>query len=737
MAGSDEGEHGCLKLLDCFSMLKVSLQPVAIQISQNDDQPRQPLPVVAPLKNKDGEMLTPLLRGTTALVCVPLGVALAAPVAAQEDPGFLGTLILTAGKRDLTFGTALPRTVMGEEEIQDRQASTVAQLIDSVPGVSLVNGTTPQGSGINIRGFGANTTFGSDQKIAVQVDGASVGSEELYRIGTQLFTDPLLYREVEVLRGTIGSFAYGSGIVGGVVKLETKDASDFTGGVPGFGGSQTFEYSSNGGGWVTSTNLAWMPTEQTEFLLNYSLRDQGDLEAGDGTTIGNSAFRTPSYLAKGKFTFGDSNAHSITLSHSRTEADDKDVPYDQFATDGGSFGNVDRLTDTQQTVLEYRFAPGNDLIDLRANLSYADQKIEYDYVPGSSPLEGTPSFPFLVGTVNADQRYETTKLTITNRSIFETGTVSHDLLAGFEIQRRERADNTAAGAPGGTNDRMALFVIDEMSIGQFTVTPAIRYESSKIDSATALAGVPNSYDSDALMGGLALAYDFGNGLSVFGSAAYTEGLPIIDDLGTSATAQRRINQSEKSRTYEIGAEYTGTDVFAAGDSLTVRGNYYDTDLYDITSYTVSGSTSVELRDVQSKGFELEASYGMANGTYVDFAGHRADGTEFNPDGTSAVWRNTAADRLQLTVGKKWDNWLDLSWEMVHSANRRDALRNDLADVTVHNLRATWRPQEGVLTGTEFRAGIENLLDEDYVGHLSSASRKAPGRTFKVSVTKSF
>jgi hemoglobin/transferrin/lactoferrin receptor protein len=241
-------------------------------------------------------------------------------------------------------------------------------------------------------------------------------------------------------------------------------------------------------------------------------------------------------------------------------------------------------------VLEYRFAPGNDLVDLRANLSYADQKIEYDYVPGSSPLEGTPSFPFLVGTVNADQRYETTKLTITNRSIFETGTVSHD---------------------------------------------------------------------------------FGNGLSVFGSAAYTEGLPIIDDLGTSATAQRRINQSEKSRTYEIGAEYTGTDVFAAGDSLTVRGNYYDTDLYDITSYTVSGSTSLELRDVQSKGFELEASYGMANGTYVDFAGHRADGTEFNPDGTSAVWRNTAADRLQLTVGKKWDNWLDLSWEMVHSAKRRD------------------------------------------------------------------
>lgn len=680
-------------------------------------------------------MLISMLRGTTALFCLTLAM----PAMAQDtDPGFLGTLILTGGKRDLGFGTALSRTVVGEEEIEDRQASTVAQLIDSVPGVTLVNGTTPQGSGINIRGFGANTTFGSDQKIAVQIDGASVGSEELYRIGTQLFTDPLLYREVEVLRGTIGSFAYGSGIVGGVVKLETKDASDFTGGVLGFGGSQTFEFSSNGNGWVSSTNLAWMPTEDADFLLNYSLRDQDDLTAGDGTTIGNSAFRTPSYLAKGKFTFGQDDAHSLTFSHSSTVADDKDVPYDQFDTTGGSFGNVDRLTETKQTVLEYRFNPASDLVDLRANLSYADQKIEYDYIPGSSPLEGTPSFPFLVGTVNADQRYETTKLTITNRALFDTGAVSHDMLAGVEAQHRIRADNTAAGAPGGTNDRFALFVVDEMSIGQFTITPALRYEKSRIESAVPLTGVSQTYEKDALMGGLALAYDFGNGVSVFGSAAYTEGLPIIDDLGTSATAQRRIGMSEKSHTFELGAEFTGTDVFTAGDTFTIRGNLYQTELWDITSYTVAGSMSTELDRVDTRGFELEASYGIANGFYVDFAGHLGEGTEFNPDGTHTTWRNSPADRAQLTLGKKWDDRLDLSWEIVHATDRRDALGADLSDSTVHNLRATWKPQgQGWLNGSEVRFGVENVLDADYVGHLSSPSRKAPGRTFKISLTKSF
>ncbi len=678
-------------------------------------------------------MLTSLLRGTTALACL----SLALPTAAQDtDPGFLGTLVLTPGKRDLSFGTALSRTVVEEDEIQDRQASTVAQLVDSVPGVTLVNGTTPQGSGINIRGFGANTTFGSDQKIAVQIDGASVGSEEIYRIGTQLFTDPMLYKKVEVLRGTIGSFAYGSGIVGGVVKLETKDASDFTGGVPGFGGSQTLEFSSNGDGFVSSTNLAWMPADGAEFLLNYTWRDQGTLDAGDGTRIGNSSFETPSYLAKGKFTFGEDDAHSLMFSHSRTVADDNDVPYDQFITTADIFGRVDRETDTRQTVLEYRFNPGSDMVDLRANLSYADQDIESNYVPGSSPLEGTPGFGRIRALADADHRYETTKLTLKNRALFQTGILSHDMLAGMELQRRKRADQPSA--PGGTNDRLAMFVVDEMRIGQVTVTPALRYESSRIESAVPLAGVPRSYEKDALMGGLALAYDFGNGASVFGSAAYTEGLPIIDDLGTTATAQRRIAQSEKSHTVEIGAEYTGEGVFVAGDSFSIRGNAYLTELYDITSYTVAGTMTTELDSVETRGIELEASYGLASGFYVDFAGHLGEGTEFNPDGSNTTWRNTASDRAQLTLGKKWDDTLDLSWEVVHATDRRDALGADLSDSTVHNLRATWRPQaQGWLDEAEVRFGVENLLDADYVGHLSSPSRKAPGRTFKVSLTKSF
>ena len=446
-------------------------------------------------------------------------------------------------------------------------------------------------------------------------------------------------------------------------------------------------------------------------------------------------------MLKGTFTFGPDDAHSLRLSHSGSVTDDKDVPYDQYVTNPGMFGNVDRLTETVQTALEYRYAPGSDMVDLRAVLSYADQQIDGEYIDGSSPLQGgtsyedfcaSPSF----GVICADNRYQTTKLTVSNRMLFDTGAVAHDMLAGMEFIHKDRLDGHSS-APGGTDDRIAAFVVNEMTMGGFTVTPALRYESSRIESAEPLVDVPDSYEKDALMGGLALAYEFESGFSVFGSAAYTEGLPIIDDLGTSTSAQANIRTSEKAETIELGVAYTGSDVVSDGDSLTIRGNIYQTELYDITSYTVPGAMGVQLGRVETEGFELEASYGLENGLYADLAGHVGEGTEINPDGSEATWRNSAADRVQLTLGRKWDDNLDVSWEIVHTADMRDSAGASLPEVTVQNLRATWRPEQAFLTDTVVRVGVENVLDEDYVGHLSSLSRKAPGRSFNLTVSKAF
>ena len=128
------------------------------------------------------------LLGTVSV----LGLTMNAGAQAQDlpqdlqDEGFLGTVELGQGKREVQTATATPQTVITQDELNDRQAGSVAELIDSVPGVTLVNGSRPQGSGLNIRGFGATSSYGTDQKVQIMIDGASTGSEELYRIGTQL-----------------------------------------------------------------------------------------------------------------------------------------------------------------------------------------------------------------------------------------------------------------------------------------------------------------------------------------------------------------------------------------------------------------------------------------------------------------------------------------------------------------------------------------------------------------------
>lgn len=648
-----------------------------------------------------------------ALLC-GAAVFLALPALAQDNVMDLDVIELGKSKREVQTDTAMAATTIDQEEMEDRQASTIAELVDSVPGVTLINGQTPQGSGINIRGFGSNSTYGSDQKVIIQVDDADVGAEELYRIGTQLYTDPALYKTVDVVRGMAGTFEYGSGAVGGLVRLETKDASDFTGGVPGFKLRQTLQFSTNGNGASSSTIAAWQVTDTFEVLGNYTYSMQNDQVDGAGVTIGNSAFGLPSWQLKAKKTFG-SGDHSVSFSLTDTNSDESDVPYDTFETTGGSFGNVDRQTHSRTGTLKYNFNPNNDIVDLDVILSYADQQIDQSYVSGSSPLEVTPSWPFLQPLVNANHRYETTKLTVKNTSRFDTGSLSHELRFGIEFKQKDRL--AASSAPGGTDKRTALFVVDDIKIGNhLTMTPALRYESQSIGDGTA------SYSNDALMGGVSAINKWDNGFAVFGSAGYTENLPIIDDMGSVAY----MTQSEKAHTFELGFSYDKVDAFTPGDDLSLKINAYQTKLWDVTSYSSVAAAKV-------KGIELEAAYSLAGGMYFDLNANMQRGDITSPT-PSTYWKGIPADQLRLTIGKKWDQEFDLSWEIVANREMRRATTTTSANTT-HNLRATYRPQSGVLEGTELRIGIENAFGLDYTPHL--ATRKAPGRAIKFTMSKTF
>lgn len=659
------------------------------------------------------------ILGATAMAAVIAGPGIA--LAQEDDAEFLGTIELGESKREVQTGTAVPVTVIDQEEMEDRQASTIAELIDSVPGVSLLNGSTPGGSGIVIRGFGANGTYGSDQKVAIQIDGASAGSEEIYRVGTQLYTDPYLYKSVEVIRGTVGSFEYGSGVIGGVVRLETKDASDFTDGEVGFNLAQTFDYASNGEGFGSSTLLAWQPSESLELLGNYTYRELGLQDDGNGDEIGNSEFELPSYLLKGRYSFGANNDQAFEMAYNYSETADRDVPYDQFGVSGGVFGNVDRDTVNETFTIGYEYgAAGNDLLDLNILFSYANQEIDQTCLPASAPYG-------CFDVVDADLQYETTKLKISNAAFLTFAGADHDVRMGVEFINKERLD--ANSAPGGSDDRIALYLVSDTDFGNgFVFTPAIRYETSDIESAFDVFNTSNepvSYSNDALMGGASLRYDFDTGLSVFGSYAYTENLPILDDLLTPLYME----QSEKSTTGELGFSYDTIGLMEEGDSFAFKANYFALNLWDVTSYSDAAS-------VRTQGFELEASYANESGLYADLSATLTTAEETNTSAGVVLidWDNQPADNLRLSLGRKFGEALDLSLEAI-AVDEIDVNGAETEGYVLGNLRGTYRPQKGLLEGTEFRFGVENLGNEQYTPVL--ATRVQPGRNFKLSVSRVF
>lgn len=714
----------CLIYVDCFYHLYYQAQVEINDSTRNTTNYRASPYCKLRFKDQDAKghvmgkfRLTQHLLGTVSVLGLTLGSGAMAQQLPEELPleiqgeEFLGTVELGQGKREVQVGTAVPITVINQEEIDDRQAGTIAELIDSVPGVSLVNGSRPEGSGINIRGFGANGTYGTDQKVAIVIDGATTGSEEIYRIGTQLFTDPALYKSVSVIRGTVGSYEWGSGIVGGVVKLDTKDASDFTGGEIGLRLHQLLGYTSNGEGYHSSSIIAWQPMENLEVLLNYTKRDTDSYKDGDGNLVSNTSTEPYSGLAKIRYTFGDANEHGLTFAYQQTYSDEFDSPYDQF--NQVNFGNVNRSTESKVATLKYEYNPvGNDLVDLTVQYSYSDIYIE---------SEPTNPGGFADYLLDGDHDYSIDKLTVKNAMYFQTGAISHDLRFGVELISKDRLESQVSptsgsvSVPGGKDERVALFLIDEIGLGNnWTITPALRWEDQKITGSDTYAG--DRYDNSALMGGISARYEFDTGLALFASAAYTENLPILDDLSVAS----RMTQPEKSQTFELGASYVAGDVFADGDSLQVKANLFATDLWDITSY--SGINTVD-----SQGAELELTYAMDNGLYVDLNAAYGD---YEANGSSP-WSNAPANSARLTVGKRINEAWDLSWEQVVAENGN----NNYGGYGISNLRATYRPQNGMLAGAELRLGIENAFDRAYQPNL--ATQLAAGRNIKLSVSKTF
>ncbi len=710
-----------------------------------------------------------LLGGTALTVMVGTGMVWAQDEQTTNEAEKQGRvtslqrLVVGAGVEKIAINTPQAVTVLEQEDMDREQASTTGDLFKNVPGVQTTGSDRVFGEAFNIRGIGTTENSADGSRIVVTVDGAPKFNEQ-YRMGS-FFSDPELYKRVEVLRGPASSTLYGAGALGGVINFQTKDAADFIRDGESTAVRVKGGYESNGDQLLGSVILAHRFSDNLEFLATGNYRQSDNITLGNGTTLMGSEFKAWSGLVKGTARFGDMNEQVLRLSYQQWQSGGNDQPYTQTSFEN-AFGTTDRVVTDKTAVLSYENPDSdNPWVDLNVALSYSDttnaQKGHIagpptSLAPGMPPMVIMPTGPGDIGSTailnDTTYGYRTFQVKADNTFDYESDRVKNYFTFGFQgsTQERTAARNPGVAAlrshPEGNERKLGLFAQNEFIWDEkLTLIAGVRGDFSTLTpAASVIGGVPIS--DSAFSPKLAVLYKFTDEFSVFGSVAHTERLPTIDEVFTFAKGVSYGLRKEKSNNYEAGFTISKYDIFETGDTFNIKttGFYNDlTDLIETTPGTITTRSFYNVGRARIEGVEVEAAY---DSTYV-FGGLALAMINGKNLTNGYALRSIPAHKAVVTLGGRLPDYaLEFGARATFAAGAPSSVSTaaastvanrptPVAGYTLVDVFASWKPQDGALKDFEAQVGINNLFDVDYRDNLSLERGK--GRTFKITLAKRF
>lgn len=172
-----------------------------------------------------------------------LAIASLPAAALAADESLLGEIVVTATRTAQTVDETLAAvTVITRKDIERSQAQSLPELLAGTPGLSIAsNGGAGKTTSIYLRGA-------NDDHVLVLVDGIRIGSATK---GVAAFQDiPLDQIErIEIVRGP-RSTLYGSGAIGGVIQIFTRQKGEAFTATAGIGSQDTQRTTAGVGGSV-------------------------------------------------------------------------------------------------------------------------------------------------------------------------------------------------------------------------------------------------------------------------------------------------------------------------------------------------------------------------------------------------------------------------------------------------------------------------------------------------------
>ena len=687
----------------------------------------------------------PLLLGT-AMIVMP-GVALAQNDAdAPETTRMaLDRLVISAGVEKVAIDTPQAVSSLDQEDIDQLQATTIGDLLEGMPGVNVQGGVGQLGQGFNIRGMG--TAIGdSDNRILLNVDGVTKFYEQ-YRMGA-LFTEPELYKRVEVLRGPASSTLYGAGALAGVVNFTTKDASDFL--TPGDPLAVRLKAATetNAQAHTLSGIVAVQPTDGVELLGSYNYRRTDDYKNGDGDTVAASATKSDSWLVKGRVAIGGNSKHAIWASYQDWLSDAPQV-YDQVSAATGNSLMRRRVHDKTAVLGYVNDFNGSNLFNVEAQAAYSLSKVHQTETSFLGPL------------AYSDFTYESWQAKVQNSSRFDMGgDWTTFLILGGQWSTQERRNprvglsgtvTPGAGThPEGDMDRYGLFgQLEIVWSDKLTIMPGVRVDWTKLKPGATVVGgtrLTGEVKDSGVSPKFAALYNVTPWFGLFGSIARTVRMPNVDEIFTrSATRPNNPDlRPEKSDNVEAGFTLSFDGLLGKADRFRAKTTLFRNDVKDLIVNVAGPAGTPYFQNVNRsrfKGLEVEAEYGIGgffargNASFID-----------GKDRLTGNYLNTIpANDYRLTLGyADAETGLSGGWTG-EFAERQDQVTTGpfssagsglpTPGYSVHNLFFAFKPQSGPAQGFEFRFAVDNIFDKQYRRHLSALD--AEGQSFRFTVANTF
>lgn len=626
-------------------------------------------------------------------------------------------------------------SVITQKEIQDRNASTVEEVLEYSPGIITdYYGTDDRNDYYLVRGYQATTYR----------DGLTLGSMRGVR------EEPYAYERVEVLRGA-NSTLFGPSDPGGSVNFVTKtprferraegyltygsfdhvelgfDVGDtldanqtlayrFTGKVQD--SNLEYDYSRDDATFLMG-GLTWEPTDATSLTVVLDYLDRDSTPNSGGYPL-DRLYDRSDFFGEPRFNFHDVERTSITalLSHDFGEGLklQANLRYSDLTDNFGYIYLYDYAGRTGSVIPRYYFGTDSDAQELIGN-AILQYDAQFDRIDSNTLL----GFEFRDASTNATSIYGTAS------PIDIANPVYGNLPASLDVYETRSNDYQT----------QSVFLQQNFSFDdRFIATAGVRHDWLDLSSNGATYGTPfddsDDFSETSYRG--ALTYKITPEISAYFSYVESVEPPSIGA------------EPERGEQKEIGVKYA-----PAGMNALFSASIYDLRQNNITVAVVQDDGSIlrqTVGETRVRGFDLEGKAEITDTisligaySYMDsevlrsnplWDGTVVDGNQFAsvPNHMASLWVNYTLrgneTRGDMTFGLGARYIGSYYFNLANNSGKSEP-------TTTLDAAFTYRMREN----TEFAVNVRNLLDEQHVVGSGTANYYNPGREIAATLRHRF